>query len=137
MNGVPLLDTHAWVWWVERDRRLGLETVGILDGLPPEERPYLCDISLWEVAMLVERKRLTFDIPLEKWIDASAHPRTVRLLRITAAITAETAVLPATFHRDPADRLIVSTCRVMGLPLLTSDRRILQSRLVPRWKPAA
>ena len=137
MNGVPLLDTHAWVWWVERDRRLGLETVGILDGLPPEERPYLCDISLWEVAMLVERKRLTFDIPLEEWIDASAHPRTVRLLRITAAIAAETAVLPATFHRDPADRLIVSTCRVMGLPLLTSDRRILQSRLVPRWKPAA
>lgn len=137
MSGVPLLDTHAWVWWVERDRRLGLETAGILDGLPPEERPYLCDISLWEVAMLVERKRLTFDIPLEKWIDASSHPRTVRLLRITAAIAAETAVLPATFHRDPADRLIVSTCRVMGLSLLTSDRRILQSRLVSRWKPAA
>ncbi len=137
MNGAPLLDTHAWVWWVEQDRRLGLKIGAALDDLPPDQRPHLCDISLWEVAMLVERRRLTFEIPLEQWLDASAHPRSVRLLRITPAIAAETAVLPNTLHRDPADRLIVATCRAMSLPLLTSDRRILRSRLVSRWKPAA
>lgn len=137
MNGAPLLDTHAWVSWVERDRRLDPRTLDALDGLPPDARPYLCDISLWEVAMLLELKRLALDIPLEEWLEASAHPRTVRLLPITAAIAAETAVLPTTLHRDPADRLIVATCRVMGLSILTSDRRILRSRLVSRWKPAA
>jgi PIN domain nuclease of toxin-antitoxin system len=137
VNGAPLLDTHAWVSWVEHDGRLDPRTLDAIDSLPPDARPYLCDISLWEVAMLVELKRLALDIPLEEWLAASSHPRSVRLIAITPVIAAETAVLPSTFHRDPADRLIVATCRVMGLSLLTSDRRILRSRLVSRWKPAA
>lgn len=137
MDGAPLLDTHAWVWWVERDERLDPRTLDALDGLPLDERPYLCDISLWEVALLVELRRLRFDISLEEWLAASSHPRSVRLVSITPAIAAGTATLPSTFHRDPADRIIVATSRVMGLPLLTRDRRILESRLVRRWKPRA
>ena len=33
--------------------------------------------------------------------------------------------------RDPADRAIVATARVHSLRLLTSDRRIIDSNLVP------
>jgi PIN domain nuclease of toxin-antitoxin system len=44
--------------------------------------------------------------------------------------------LPAGFHRDPADRVIVATSRVLKLPLLTRDRLITASRLVTRWRPA-
>lgn len=135
MNGAPLLDTHAWVSWVERDGRLDPLTLDTLDSRPLDDRPYLCDISLWEVALLVELKRLTLDIPVEEWLAASAHPRSVRLVPITPAIAADTASLPDTFHREPADRIIVATCRVMDLPLLTRDDRILRSRLVKRWKP--
>lgn len=138
MSAAPLLDTHAWVWWIDRDRRLDRRTVAFLDDLPPDGRPFLCDISLWEVAMLTERGRLAFEVPLGEWLEAAAHPRSVRLLPVTPAVAAETAALPETFHRDPADRLIVATCRVMGLPLLSRDQRILRARLVARWKlPAA
>ena len=136
MSSVPLLDTHAWVWWVDRDRRLGEPTIARLDKLPADSRPYLCDISLWEVATLVERGRLTFSVPLADWLEAAAHPRSVRLIPVTPAIAAETAALPETFHRDPADRLIVATCRVMKLPLLTKDRLIMRSRLATPWAPA-
>ena len=136
MNDAPLLDTHAWVWWVDHDRRLGKATIARLDTLPADSRPYLCDISLWEVAMLVARGRLAFTVPLADWLEAAAHPRSVRLLPITPAIAAETAALPETFHRDPADRMIVAACRVMKLPLLTKDRLIMRSRLVSRWAPA-
>jgi PIN domain nuclease of toxin-antitoxin system len=130
-----LLDTHAWIWWVDQDRRLGARTIAALDGLPPDDRPSLADISLWEVATLVERGRLTLDIPLADWLEAAAHPRSVQLVPITSAIAAEVAVLPETFHRDPADRLIVATARVLKLPLLSRDARILRSRLVSRWSP--
>jgi PIN domain nuclease of toxin-antitoxin system len=129
----PLLDTHAWVWWIEGDRRLQRRIRETLDGLPVAERPYLSAISLWEVAMLVECGRVAFSIPLGEWLGAAAHPRSVRLVPISAEIAAETAGLPASFHRDPADRLIVSSCRVLGLPLLTHDARIIRSRLVTRW----
>lgn len=130
---VPLLDTHAWIWWIEGDRRLQRRVRDTLDRLPRHERPYLSDISLWEVATLVERGRVVFSIPLSEWLAAAAHPRSVRIVPISADIAAQTAVLPATFHRDPADRLIVASCRVLGLPLLTRDARILRSRLVTRW----
>ena len=132
----PVLDTHAWIWWVDQDRRLGASTIAALDALPDDDRPVLCDISLWEVATLVERGRLSLDIPLAEWLDAAAHPRTVRTVSITPAIAAEVATLPESFHRDPADRLIVATCRALGAPIVSHDKRITASRLVKRWRPA-
>jgi PIN domain nuclease of toxin-antitoxin system len=134
---VPLLDTHAWVWWVQADPRLDRRTVEALDGLPPNERPVLCDISLWEVAMLVTLGRLTLAEPLESWLETAADPRTVRVVPVTPAVAAEVARLPETFHRDPADRLIVASCRALGHPLVTRDRAITRARLVRRWTPDA
>jgi PIN domain nuclease of toxin-antitoxin system len=130
---IPLLDTHAWIWWIEGDRRLQRRVRDTLDGLPREERPYLSAISLWEVAMLAERGRVIFSVSLSEWLRAAAHPRSVRIVPISTDIAAQTAALPAAFHRDPADRLIVASCRVLGLPLLSRDARILRSRLVTRW----
>jgi hypothetical protein len=59
----PLLDTHAWIWWIEDDRRLRRRVRDTLDRLPRDERPYLSAISLWEVAMLVARGRVVFTSP--------------------------------------------------------------------------
>ncbi len=72
---------------------------------------------------------------LDAWLEAAAHPRSVRLIPISPAIAAETAALPEGWHRDPADRLIVATCRVMHVPLLTKDRLIARARLTARWRP--
>jgi PIN domain nuclease of toxin-antitoxin system len=132
----PVLDTHAWLWWIRRDRRLGAAAIESLDALPPGDRPYLSDISLWEVAMLVSRRRLELTETLADWLETASHPRTVRVVPISAAIAADTATLtPAV--RDPADRIIVSTSRTLDVPLLTRDRGILRSRLTKRWVPTA
>ena len=129
----PLLDTHAWIWWVQGDTRLGRSTLDALDALPTDSRPCLSDISLWEVATLVDLGRVELPESLETWLEAAADPRTVRILPVTPAIASEVARLPATFHRDPADRLIVATSRVMGFPLVSHDRLITSSRLARRW----
>lgn len=130
----PLLDTHAWLWWVDQDPRLGAEAIAELDQLSRDDRPSVADISLWEVATAVDCGRLTLDIPLREWLDAAAHPRSVRIVPITPAIAAEVARLPTSFHRDPADRLIVATARALNVPVLTHDRRIRRSRLVTLWR---
>jgi PIN domain nuclease of toxin-antitoxin system len=133
----PVLDTHAWIWWIQADPRLDRKSIAALDALPLDDRPAICDISLWEVAMLVSLGRLALDEPLESWLDAAADPRTVRVLPVTPAIAAEVARLPDGFQRDPADRLIVATCRSLGLSLITRDRAITSARLVRRWTPEA
>jgi len=137
VSDAPLLDTHAWIWWLQGDARLGRATLDALDALPAGARPYLADISLWEVATLVELGRVDLPESLEMWLDAAADPRTVRVLPVTAAIAAEVARLPATSPRDPADRLIVATSRVTGHPLVTHDQAITRTRLVKRWAAKA
>ena len=129
----PLLDTHIWLWWIGGERHLSKREMASLDELPPEQRPFISDISVWEVAVLLELGRWNVAIPFESWLKAACHPRTVEILPIAQDIAAEIARLPATFHRDPSDRIIVSTARARDIPLFTRDRRILDARLTKKW----
>lgn len=97
MTKSPLLDTHAWVWWMLGDPRLSARERTELDGLPSGQRPRLCDISLWEVAMLVQLGRLRLDDALEDWLRIAASPSTVEVIPITPAVVAGgKAVAPGT-----------------------------------------
>jgi PIN domain nuclease of toxin-antitoxin system len=100
-------------------------------GLPPTRGH--STFSPYSRRRQFERGQVHFTIPFDQWLEAAAHPRTARLLPITPAVAAELAVLPKTFHRDPADRVIVATCRVVSLPLVSQDDLIIRSRRVKRW----
>jgi PIN domain nuclease of toxin-antitoxin system len=130
----PVLDTHIWIWWMIGDPRLSRGERDALDQLPENARPVIADISLWECATLVDLGRLEIDGSLETWLQIAASPATVRIQPITPGIVAEMNRLPAHFHRDPADRLIVATARALKLPMATRDGKIRKSRLVPLWK---
>jgi PIN domain nuclease of toxin-antitoxin system len=34
----PLLDTHAWIWWVDQDARLGAKIIAVLSAVRRELR---------------------------------------------------------------------------------------------------
>jgi len=61
---------------------------------------------------------------------ATAAPR-VEVYPVTPAIASELVALESTRTWDPADRIIVATARVLGVPLITADTRIIDSKLVP------
>lgn len=44
---------------------------------------------------------------------------------ITPGIAIDASYLPGDFHADPMDRLIVATARHRGMPIVTSDRKII------------
>ena len=69
-------------------------------------------------------------LPLREWLEKASAPPLVRRHGISPAIAAEVAALADSFHRDPADRILVATARILGATLLTHDRRILESGLV-------
>jgi PIN domain nuclease of toxin-antitoxin system len=122
---VILLDTHMWVWWVNGSAQL---TAAQRKQLEANESTGLAVsvISCWEVSKLVERKRLELNLQVGEWIQqALAYPG-IRLLYLTPKIAVESTQLPPTFHRDPADQIIVATSRVRGYPLLTADEKILE-----------
>lgn len=126
-----VLDTHVLVWWVLEDPSLSGAQRAILDGASAEDPVLVADITLWEIANLTLLGRLELDLPLGDWLERATAPPLVRVQPITSAIAAEVAALPRGFTRDPADRLIVATARVLGSTLLTRDGRIVRAGVVP------
>ena len=84
--------------------------------------------------MLVAKGRLKIDAPLSHWLPTAVAAESVTLLPMDAAVILALDSLPAGFHGDPADRIIVATARAHGLPLATQDRAIRRSRAVKVWK---
>ena len=125
-----LLDTHLWWWWVTGERGPSTAQKRLLARIAPDEPALLSDISLWEVATLVSLGRLAITLPLRDWLEAAAAPPLVRRCPISPAVAAAVAALPDSFHRDPADRLIVATAQVHGATVLTRDKRIADAKLV-------
>jgi PIN domain nuclease of toxin-antitoxin system len=119
-----ILDTHIWVWWVHGDARLSEKQVKWLEENETSGLG-ISAISCWEVAKLVEYGRLGLPCPVADWFaQALAYPG-IKLLELSPRIALESTQLPAGFHRDPADQIIVATARVYDCPLLTVDSKIL------------
>lgn len=119
-----LLDTHVWVWWVHGDASLPAPLRALLD-VSEESGIAVSAISCWEVAKLVERGRLTLPCPVSDWLRQALGYPGVRLVELTPQICVESTQLSGAFHRDPADQIIVATARVLDVPLLTVDGKIL------------
>jgi PIN domain nuclease of toxin-antitoxin system len=126
-----LLDTHVVLRWFAGKGELSPRQRQAIEAAGPRDPLLLSDISLWEVATLYELGRIRLSIPLREWLERVVGLPEVRRVGISPAVAAEVAALPATFQRDPADRIIVASARVFGATLMTSDRRIVESRLVP------
>lgn len=118
-----ILDTHIWVWWVQNDSRL-----------TQQQRQWLQDyesdglgvsiLSCWEVAKLVEKKRLILPLAIDKWLEVALAYPGVQLLNLSLLIVIDSTQLSG-FHSDPFDQLIVATARFYNCPLLTADGKIL------------
>jgi PIN domain nuclease of toxin-antitoxin system len=124
-------DTHILIWWLMGADRLSPNQVHVMKTVDPDHPLIVSDITLWEIAMLVCKGRITLNLPVREWLERAVAPPLVKLARISPAIAAEVAALPESLHGDPADRIIVSTARIHGAALITSDRRIIDSGVVP------
>jgi PIN domain nuclease of toxin-antitoxin system len=89
----------------------------------------ISDMTLLEVGTLASRGRIRLGISLESFLQ-ELESRFV-VLPISARACARAMAFPATFLKDPADRMIVATALVEGLSLITADREIRRSKLVP------
>ncbi|OCQ92704.1 twitching motility protein PilT [Nostoc sp. MBR 210] len=118
-----ILDTHIWIWWVDNNVRLNQQYQNWIEEYQSQGLG-ISLISCWEVAKLVENRKLAFSISVEEWLTAALAYPGVQLLELTIPIIIESTKLKG-FHRDPSDQLIVAAARIHGCPLLTADAKIL------------
>jgi len=119
--GAVLMDTHVVHWWSAEPDRISRPAHRVLEAA---DELLIAAISWYELGWLAEKRRIIVDVPIRTWLeDLGAQ---VRTLGITPAI-ADTAVgLPATFPRDPTDRIVYATAIEHGVKLVTRDEAIAE-----------
>jgi PIN domain nuclease of toxin-antitoxin system len=105
----------------------------LADDLTKRERRLLSEqpwsisaIVLWELAKLVQLKRIEIDLDSVEFGHAMAR---IRIWPLDLKICTQSTQLD--FKSDPADEIIAATSVIYKIPLLTRDKRILRSKLVP------
>ena len=119
-----VIDTHIWIWWVQGDSQLDVERSRLLAN-NEQHGIGVSAISCWEIAKLVEYGKLQLPLPVEKWLAVALLYPGVRLLELSPRVAVESTQLPGSFHKDPADQIIVATARVHACPLVTADHKFL------------
>ena len=123
-----LLDTHIWLWSLLEPRKLNRRVVKQLKN--EDNELWLSPISIWEILVLCEKKRLSLDPDADSWVERALTAAPLQEAPITKEVALEThaVTLP---HRDPADRFLVASAKVFELTLVTGDERLMKTRDIP------
>ena len=124
MKGPLLLDTHALIWLMEGASRLSRTARHLADEAAKDGLLRVSAITLWEIATLERKGRITFDRDCQTWIDEMLTTPGLHLVPLTPEIAVQSTRLPGAVHGDPADRILVATARVLNATLLTADTKI-------------
>jgi PIN domain nuclease of toxin-antitoxin system len=121
-----ILDTHIFLWLMGGDPKLNRKNLERIETASNAGfRLCISAISIWEIGILGSKKRITFAQPVERWIRQAIQISSTKIIDLSMDILLDSCNLPEEFHGDPADRMIVATSRIMDIPLVTQDERII------------
>jgi PIN domain nuclease of toxin-antitoxin system len=121
-----LLDTHVWLWIAEGNPILKPRARKAIDSAREREHLLISPITIWEISMLVERKRIVLDMDLMDWLNQWIELPGI----VTAEFSFDVAILsnrlPGSIHGDPADRILIASSYKESAVMVTADEKILK-----------
>jgi PIN domain nuclease of toxin-antitoxin system len=120
-----VLDTHVWLWWLHNPSQLSPAAKKLIEQEQNSGVLILSAISVWEIAVKVQSGKLAIPIDILRWYElAKSYPATV-IEPLSPLDAIASTQLPGDFHKDPADRIIISLARRLVVPLVTCDSKII------------
>lgn len=121
-----VLDTHVWFWLMQGDKKLSNSFKNSINKCREMDHVFISAISVWEIGMLAEKKRIEFNIDRMDWIELALNIPGVNLLPISPKIAIQSTRLPEEIHGDPADRILVASAHDQNAVLVTHDEKLLE-----------
>ena len=115
-----LLDTHVLIWYFEDSQRLPKEMAELIDN--PINYVYISSASLWEIAIKMSLGKLNLSLSLNQLLENISN-RDFQILQIKDNYLMKLFDLPF-IHKDPFDRLLISTALAENLTIITIDENI-------------
>lgn len=125
-----LLDTCAIIWDALNQDQLTARARTAINKADQHNALVICDISLWEIAMLIKKGRLEIDTSAANFLQLFLQSRSVSVLPISPEIAELSTSFGADISSDPADRLIAATSVIHNAQLVTADEKLLRSEMV-------
>ena len=123
-----LLDTCAIIWDALDTGRLSSDAKSAIER--HEQELVICDISIWEISMLIKRKRLVVDDTASGFINLLLQARNYLVREITPEIAELSVNLGPEINNDPADRLIAATSILLNAPIVTADENLRGAKVL-------
>lgn len=121
-----LLDTHIWIWTMMGSEKINPHFRASLEQNAKNENIFISAISIWELGMLVARKRVELEMDCLDWVEQVLENSYLNLIPLTPRIAIQSSCLPENPHGDPADRILIATAHEYHAILVTHDQKILE-----------
>jgi len=115
-----LIDTHVIIWLAKNSHEVPKRIKELIEQ--PENDIYICSVSLWEIAIKMSLGKLELGLPLGKLL-FDIKTAGFNVLQVEDEYLSKLPELPY-IHKDPFDRLLISTALVEDLVIITIDENI-------------
>lgn len=119
-----VLDTCAIIFDALSPEKLSPAAKRAITNAETTNNIFCSDISLWEIAVLIRKKRLNPGIDTQSFLQTMLLARKIQVLNIIPEIAALSEDDTYFNHFDPADRLIAATAIHYQAELVTCDKKL-------------
>ncbi len=125
-----LLDTCTIVWDALSPKDITSKARTTIENADKENSLLVCDISFWEISMLIKRGRIEIETNATELINLYLSSRNIQVQNISPEIAELSVNLGAEINKDPADRLISATSIIRNARLVTADENLRNAEIL-------
>jgi len=123
-------DTHVIIWDALKPEKLSENAKEAFFHANNEDGIIFCEISLWEIAMLIRKNRIQVDASYQEFIKLVMASNKYVLHGITPEIAELSTQFDPSVTKDPADRIIAATSVIENVVLVTADENLRKAEII-------
>ncbi len=125
-----LMDTCAIIWDALDPSELSVKAKSAIDKADRRNALIISDISIWEISMLIKKRRIEVDSTPANFLNLLLQLRNISVQSISPEIAELSVNFGSEINNDPANRIIAATSVIQNAQLVTADQNLRASELL-------